>query len=258
MDNSGFFNSFHRNTRGELKSSFFDPFEVKHRKRTSKSQLKILEKTFESNKKPDSALRNQLSEQLGMTPRSVQVWFQNRRAKQKKSKIQNNESTNSINNQNIKYENANENFNAIRNDMHRFQQNYNYSGNNHISNNNISNNNIDNINMSGNMNNIDNNNIDINNINNNNLNMDMFNDDNFFRPIQLPEKSTFLNDRFPQSPLQNYPLKKINSVNNIQNNLFYPKVDELDSSWIDMEKNYEQDENLSENTICFDPDNFFC
>ncbi|KRH92086.1 putative Homeodomain-like, Homeodomain-related, Homeobox protein, partial [Pseudoloma neurophilia] len=86
MTKSGFFNSFHRNSHGELKTAFFDPFEVKHRKRTSKSQLKILEKTFESNKKPDSALRNQLSEQLGMTPRSVQVWFQNRRAKQKKTK----------------------------------------------------------------------------------------------------------------------------------------------------------------------------
>merc|ERR1711915_327203 len=86
MDKSGFFNSFHRNSHGELKSTFFDPFEVKHRKKTSKTQLKILEKTFESNKKPDSALRNQLSEQLGMTPRSVQVWFQNRRAKQKKTK----------------------------------------------------------------------------------------------------------------------------------------------------------------------------
>ncbi|KAM0673538.1 hypothetical protein GVAV_002913 [Gurleya vavrai] len=59
---------------------------VKHRRRTSKMQLKVLEKTFETNVRPDAAMRKILGEQLGMTPRSVQVWFQNRRAKIKKIK----------------------------------------------------------------------------------------------------------------------------------------------------------------------------
>ncbi|KAM0677503.1 hypothetical protein BDAP_002004 [Binucleata daphniae] len=81
-----YFDSFHQTHNGELKNSYYNPFMVKHRRRTSKMQLKILEKTFETNVRPDAALRKVLGEQLGMTPRSVQVWFQNRRAKVKKTK----------------------------------------------------------------------------------------------------------------------------------------------------------------------------
>ncbi|KZT19078.1 hypothetical protein NEOLEDRAFT_1142590 [Neolentinus lepideus HHB14362 ss-1] len=59
------------------------PNEVKHRKRTSRHQLKVLEATFKDETKPNGALRKRLAQQLEMTPRSVQVWFQNRRAKEK-------------------------------------------------------------------------------------------------------------------------------------------------------------------------------
>ncbi|EPR78537.1 Homeodomain protein [Spraguea lophii 42_110] len=81
---NNYFDSFHRNPRGELQSSYYNPFMVKPRKRTTKSQLKVLEKTFETIIKPDAALRKKLGHELGMTPREVQVWFQNRRAKVKK------------------------------------------------------------------------------------------------------------------------------------------------------------------------------
>lgn len=47
---------------------------IKHRRRTSPNQLKILEYHFEHNPKPDVTLRKALSEQLDMTPREVQVW----------------------------------------------------------------------------------------------------------------------------------------------------------------------------------------
>ncbi|KAH9809372.1 Homeodomain-like protein, partial [Melampsora americana] len=57
---------------------------IKHRRRTTPAQLNVLEAQFESNSKPDVVLRKQLAEQLDMTPREVQVWFQNRRAKTKK------------------------------------------------------------------------------------------------------------------------------------------------------------------------------
>ncbi|TFK54107.1 hypothetical protein OE88DRAFT_1615394, partial [Heliocybe sulcata] len=50
----------------------------KHRKRTSRHQLKILEATFKDETKPNANLRRRLADQLNMTPRSVQVWFQNR------------------------------------------------------------------------------------------------------------------------------------------------------------------------------------
>ncbi|KAH7888470.1 hypothetical protein F5I97DRAFT_1804323 [Phlebopus sp. FC_14] len=59
------------------------PNEVKHRKRTSRAQLKVLEDVFRKDTKPNAALRKKLANELDMQPRAVQVWFQNRRAKDK-------------------------------------------------------------------------------------------------------------------------------------------------------------------------------
>ncbi|KAF7321827.1 hypothetical protein MKEN_00704600 [Mycena kentingensis (nom. inval.)] len=61
----------------------YTPNEVKHRKRTTSAQLKVLEGIFKRDTKPNAALRTELAAQLSMTARGVQVWFQNRRAKEK-------------------------------------------------------------------------------------------------------------------------------------------------------------------------------
>ncbi|GLB37562.1 putative homeodomain containing protein [Lyophyllum shimeji] len=61
----------------------YTPNEVKHRKRTTTAQLKTLEAIFRRDTKPNGPLRVQLAAELGMTARGVQVWFQNRRAKEK-------------------------------------------------------------------------------------------------------------------------------------------------------------------------------
>ncbi|KAI9032604.1 hypothetical protein CLU79DRAFT_727077 [Phycomyces nitens] len=53
------------------------------RTRASPEQLGILEKTFNINPSPNNRVREQLSQQLGMSERSIQIWFQNRRAKVK-------------------------------------------------------------------------------------------------------------------------------------------------------------------------------
>jgi LIM homeobox transcription factor 1 len=79
-----YFNSYHHMNNEEIGNQYYDPFYVKHRKRTTKAQLKVLEKTFDTCPRPDSAMRKKLGDELAMTPRSVQVWFQNRRAKVKK------------------------------------------------------------------------------------------------------------------------------------------------------------------------------
>jgi hypothetical protein len=59
------------------------PFEVKHRRRTTRAQFKVLEASFRDNPKPNAAVRKSVSQQLDMPIRAVQIWFQNRRAKAK-------------------------------------------------------------------------------------------------------------------------------------------------------------------------------
>ncbi|KAI8389367.1 Homeodomain-like protein, partial [Blakeslea trispora] len=53
------------------------------RTRATPEQLAILEKSFDLNPSPNNRVREQLSRDLGMSERSIQIWFQNRRAKVK-------------------------------------------------------------------------------------------------------------------------------------------------------------------------------
>ncbi|CAO3597107.1 unnamed protein product [Absidia cylindrospora] len=71
---------------GDFRPTFYNPFEIKHRRRTSRAQLKVLEKSFLENAKPNATVRRYLAQELEMTPRGVQIWFQNRRAKAKLQK----------------------------------------------------------------------------------------------------------------------------------------------------------------------------
>ncbi|THH16246.1 hypothetical protein EW146_g4373 [Bondarzewia mesenterica] len=57
------------------------PNAVKTRKRTSAHQLSVLERIFVTDKKPNGPTRKRLAQELNMTPREVQVWFQNRKRK---------------------------------------------------------------------------------------------------------------------------------------------------------------------------------
>lgn len=51
------------------------PNEVKHRKRTTRDQAKVLESIFDRNTKPDSSLRQRLAKELQMSARGVQVRY---------------------------------------------------------------------------------------------------------------------------------------------------------------------------------------
>lgn len=53
----------------------------------SPEQLRVLEEAFGANPLPNLATRHALAEELGLTPRTVQVWFQNRRQKVKKMQL---------------------------------------------------------------------------------------------------------------------------------------------------------------------------
>ncbi|KAG4097602.1 hypothetical protein H8356DRAFT_1676041 [Neocallimastix lanati (nom. inval.)] len=59
------------------------------RSRATPEQLAILEATFEKNTSPNSKLREALAEKVNMSERSIQIWFQNRRAKVKNTQKRN-------------------------------------------------------------------------------------------------------------------------------------------------------------------------
>jgi len=54
---------------------------IRPRNRTTAEQLQELNASFCDNPKPSAAARRELAARIGMTPRCVQIWFQNRRAK---------------------------------------------------------------------------------------------------------------------------------------------------------------------------------
>jgi len=56
-----------------------DLLNKKKRQRTSPDQLAILEQIFQTDKMPNQQTRVHLADQLGMSSRRVQIWFQNKR-----------------------------------------------------------------------------------------------------------------------------------------------------------------------------------
>ncbi|ORZ21612.1 hypothetical protein BCR42DRAFT_407928 [Absidia repens] len=59
-------------------SSSYPPLKAK-RKRASPSQLSVLNRVFAQTYFPSTELRIELGKHLGMSPRTVQIWFQNKR-----------------------------------------------------------------------------------------------------------------------------------------------------------------------------------
>ncbi|KAI9296632.1 homeobox-domain-containing protein [Neoconidiobolus thromboides FSU 785] len=49
------------------------------RKRANSVQIRFLNRVFETTAFPSTELRSELGKQLGMSPRAVQIWFQNKR-----------------------------------------------------------------------------------------------------------------------------------------------------------------------------------
>ncbi|KAF8413387.1 hypothetical protein HHK36_001368 [Tetracentron sinense] len=60
----------------------------KDRKRFSDDQIRSLESMFESESKLDPRQKLQLATELGLHPRQVAIWFQNRRARWKSKKLE--------------------------------------------------------------------------------------------------------------------------------------------------------------------------
>ncbi|KIH92831.1 hypothetical protein SPBR_02439 [Sporothrix brasiliensis 5110] len=67
--------------RPARKSTLTQQQKNQKRQRATQDQLTTLELEFNKNPTPNAETRNAIAEQINMTERSVQIWFQNRRAK---------------------------------------------------------------------------------------------------------------------------------------------------------------------------------
>ncbi|KAJ6307904.1 hypothetical protein OIU76_017648 [Salix suchowensis] len=59
-----------------------------NKRRFSDEQIKFLELMFESESRPESRTKQQLAMELGLEPRQVSIWFQNRRARLRTKQIE--------------------------------------------------------------------------------------------------------------------------------------------------------------------------
>jgi homeobox-leucine zipper protein len=86
VENS-FFGSFDHDENGE--DDFDDYLHQPEKKRRLKSdQVQFLEKSFESENKLEPERKVQLANELGLQPRQVAIWFQNRRARWKTKQLE--------------------------------------------------------------------------------------------------------------------------------------------------------------------------
>jgi Homeodomain len=85
--------------RPPRKSTLTQQQKNQKRQRATQDQLVTLEVEFEKNPTPTAIVRERIAQEINMTERSVQIWFQNRRAKIKnmvKKSIENGEDSNDI------------------------------------------------------------------------------------------------------------------------------------------------------------------
>ena len=59
-----------------------------NKRRFTDDQIKFLEIMFESESRPESRIKHQLASDIGLLPRQVAIWFQNRRARLKSKHIE--------------------------------------------------------------------------------------------------------------------------------------------------------------------------
>ncbi|KAI1319244.1 homeobox domain-containing protein [Xylariaceae sp. FL0255] len=85
--------------RPPRKSTLTQQQKNQKRQRATQDQLTTLEEEFNKNPTPTATVRERIAEEINMTERSVQIWFQNRRAKIKllaKKSLENGEEIDSI------------------------------------------------------------------------------------------------------------------------------------------------------------------
>ncbi|OMO74913.1 hypothetical protein CCACVL1_16395 [Corchorus capsularis] len=59
-----------------------------NKKRLNQEQVRLLEKSFDANKKLEPELKQYLANQLGVPARQVAIWYQNKRARWKTQSLE--------------------------------------------------------------------------------------------------------------------------------------------------------------------------
>ncbi|KAJ0046331.1 hypothetical protein Pint_03895 [Pistacia integerrima] len=64
------------------------PSKLHNKKRLNQEQVRLLERSFTAHKKLDPELKLKLANQLGVPPRQVAIWYQNKRARWKTQNLE--------------------------------------------------------------------------------------------------------------------------------------------------------------------------